>query len=73
MSIQKEIEKRVMAEMAAQAVPMSRNDQVIIRKSEPDAPGVYVASEQQRVDEFGRRIAAMNGKFYGHGRELFMY
>ena len=56
MSIQSEIEKRVAAEMAAQAVPMSRSDQVIITQAEPDAPGVYISSEQQQQDLYNRQL-----------------
>ena len=56
MSIEREIEKRVAAEMAAQAVPMSRSDQVIVHQATTDAPGVYVSSEQQQQDLYNRQL-----------------
>ena len=65
MSIQKEIEKRVAAEMAAQAVPMSRTDQVIIHQSEPDASGIYISSDQRQQDLYNQRLLqqqAMNAQ-----------
>ena len=61
MSIQKQIEKRVAAEMAAQAVPMSRQDQVVTYQSNAEAPGVYVSSDQQLQDMYAAQVAA--GKF----------
>ena len=58
MSIQKQIEKRVAAEMAAQSVPMSRGDQVVITQVEADAPGVYVSSDQMLQDVYASQVAA---------------
>ncbi|WP_415411081.1 hypothetical protein ACLM45_05775 [Synechococcus sp. A10-1-5-9] len=46
---------------------MSTSDQVIIRQSQSDAPGVYISSDQQQQDTYGQamttqeQMAVMNG------------
>lgn len=57
MSIQKQIEKRVAAELAAQAVPMSSGDSVRIYQAQPEAIGVYIDAQQQNQDAFAAGLA----------------
>lgn len=46
---------------------MSTSDQVIIRQSQSDAPGVYISADQQQQDAYSQaltmqeQMAAMNG------------
>ena len=57
MSIQKQIEKRVAAELAAQAVPMSNGDSVRIYQAQPEAIGVYIDAQQQNQEAFAAGLA----------------
>lgn len=56
MSIKEQAIKRMMAEEAARAVPMSSSDQVVIHQSDADVPGVYISSEQQQQDLYNRQL-----------------
>ena len=56
MSIRETALKRMMAEEAARAVPMSTSDAVVIHQVQPDAPGVYISSEQQQLDSYNQSL-----------------
>lgn len=64
MSIREQAIKRMMAEEAARAVPMSTSDQVVIRQSEADAPGVFISADQKQQDAYAAMLAN-TGEGYG--------
>ena len=64
MSIREQAIRRMMAEEAARAVPMSKSDQVVITQSQADVPGVYVSSDQKQQDAYAAMIAN-TGDGYG--------
>ena len=56
MSIDSEALRRYLMEQEQASQPMSQQDQVVIRQSKPDAPGVYVSTEQQQQDAYNREL-----------------
>jgi len=56
MNYEERLEQRLRDELAAQAVPMSQQDQVVITQSEPDAVGTYVVADQMRQDAYAQML-----------------
>ncbi len=52
MSIFQTAAAQAAAAQAAQAVPMSHGDSVVVHTSQPDCVGVYVDAQQQNADAF---------------------
>ena len=48
--------KRLMAEEAASAVPMSSVDAVVITKNDGNVPGCYISSDQRLADAYGQQL-----------------
>ena len=48
--------KRLMAEEAANAVPISSVDAVVITKNDGNVPGCYISSDQRLADAYGQQL-----------------